>query len=122
MRRGAYARRVDPILTVDCVTINACDPQALAGFWAAILGGTPRDAGNHFVRLDPGGDRVPLLFQKADAPTTQPGWVHLDCTTADRESTVAAITVLGGRLVEHRSDSNGSWIVMADPEGNPFCI
>ena len=111
-----------PILTVDCVTINAQDPAALAGFWAQLLGGVPQDAGNSFVLLDPGAGRTRLLFQRTDHPTPEPGWIHLDCSTDDRDAAVATITQLGGRLVERRSDSHGAWIVMADPEGNPFCI
>jgi predicted enzyme related to lactoylglutathione lyase len=110
------------ILTVDCVTINALDPRGLAQFWAALVGGAPQDAGNSYVLVKPGDGRVPLLFQKADAPSAQPGWVHLDCSVEDEDAAIEEIVRLGGTLVEHRSDSNGSWTVMADPEGNPFCI
>jgi predicted enzyme related to lactoylglutathione lyase len=110
------------ILTVNCVTINALDPRALAGFWSGLVGGTPRDTGNGYVLVDSGQGGVPLLFQRADEPTRQPGWIHLDCDVADRAAAVDEIRRLGGRLIEQRSDSNGSWTVMADPEGNPFCI
>jgi len=65
---------------------------------------------------------VPLLFQKVDSINPEPGWVHLDCEASDREATIAEVTRLGGRLVARRSDSHGSWVVLADPEGNPFCI
>lgn len=111
-----------PILTVHCVTINARDPQALAEFWAALVGGTPRDSGNDFVMLDPGEGRVPLLFQKSDQPPQQLGWMHLDCTAADRQAALDETVRLGGRVVERRSDSHGEWVVLADPEGNPFCV
>ena len=110
------------LVAVNCVTINALDPCALAGFWAALLGGTPRDTGNGYVLVEPGGGLVPLLFQKADEPARQRGWIRLDCGVADRETAMDEICRRGGRLAERRSDSNGSWVVMADPEGNPFCI
>lgn len=109
------------MLTVNCVTINALDPWALAGFWAGLVGGTPRDTGNGYVLVEPGDGRVPLLFQKAGEASLQPGWIHLDCSVDD-PGAVDEICRRGGRLVERRSDSNGSWTVMADPEGNPFCI
>ena len=110
------------MLTVDCVTINARDPLGLAGFWAALVGGSAQEAGNGYVLVKPDGARVPLLFQKSDGSGPQPAWVHLDCGCADREAAMAEVVRLGGTLVEHRSDSNGSWTVMADPEGNPFCL
>lgn len=105
-----------------CVTINAREPDALAGFWAGLIGGTPRDAGNDFVLLDPGQGTIPLLFQKSEQPNPRPGWVHLDLSTPDREATIDLVERLGGQLIAHRSDSHGDWVVLADPEGNPFCI
>lgn len=111
-----------PLLDVHCVTINALDPAALATFWAGLVGGTPRDSGNGFVLLELESGAVRLLFQPAVAPTPEPGWIHLDCSTTDRDAAVDEICRLGGRLVDRRSDSHGTWIVMADPEGNPFCI
>lgn len=110
------------LLTIDSTTSNAHDPHTLAEFWGALLGGVPRDTGNGFVLLDPGAGSPRLLFQRSDDTNSSPGWIHLDCSTPDRDAAVASITGRGGRLVERRSDSNGDWIVMADPEGNPFCI
>jgi hypothetical protein len=110
------------LITVNCVTVNALDPGALAEFWAGMLGGTPRDAGNGFVLVEPGAGRIPLLFQKVEQPVSQPGWVHLDCSAPDRDAAIAEICRRGGWLIEKRRDSNGEWTVMSDPEGNPFCI
>ncbi len=111
-----------PLLEVNCVTINAIDPKALAGFWAGLTGGSVRDAGNGFVLVEQEAAGVRLLFQQAQEPAVEPGWIHLDCTVADRVRAEEEIHRRGGRTLAHRSDSNGTWIVMADPEGNPFCI
>jgi predicted enzyme related to lactoylglutathione lyase len=110
------------MLTVRCVTINARDPQSLAVFWAQLVGGTPHDSGNDFVLLDPGQGRIPLLFQKSDRPNQQPGWIHLDCSATDRQAAIERLVELGGRVVAHRSDSHAEWVVLADPEGDPFCV
>ncbi|MZD07168.1 VOC family protein [Streptomyces sp. SID5785] len=109
---------MNALMSVHTVTINSADPWALATFWSRLLGGTPKDSGNDFVRLEPGGGRVPLLFQKTDQPSRDPGWIHMDCTAEDREATISVVTRLGGR----RSDSMGEWVVLTDPEGNLFCI
>jgi predicted enzyme related to lactoylglutathione lyase len=110
------------LVAVSCVTINAVDPDALARFWAALLGGTVRDAGNGFVAVDAATGGLSLLFQQAEGPSPAPGWIHLDCSVADRAAAQREICLRGGRTIAHRSDSNAEWIVMADPEGNPFCI
>ncbi|WP_146843643.1 VOC family protein [Cellulomonas composti] len=110
------------LVVVSCVTINAREPARLAEFWSRLVGGTPVGTGNGYVLVDPGEGRTRLLFQQTDRPNLDPGWVHLDCSVEDREATAAEVEALGGRLVERRSDSNGSWIVLADPEGNPFCV
>ncbi|MFT4108749.1 VOC family protein, partial [Propionicimonas sp.] len=77
------------LVSVNCVTINAADPRRLAAFWAAIVGGVAQDAGNHFVRVEPGQGRVPLLFQRSEDAGPARGWVHLDCSVDDRDAAVA---------------------------------
>ncbi|ROR96406.1 hypothetical protein EDD28_0990 [Salana multivorans] len=111
-----------PFVRVDCVTINSPDPEGLARFWAHLVGGVPRDAGNGFVLVDPGEGHVRLLFQRTGAVPDRQDRVHLDCQVADREDAIARVEELGGRLLERRSDSNGAWAVMTDPEGNTFCL
>lgn len=111
------------MLAVACITINSRHPWALAEFWADLVGGiTPRDSGNDFVLLDPEDGHILLLFQKSDQPNQQPGWVHLDCSAPDREAAVDETVRLSGRIIAHRSDSHGAWVVLTDPEGNPFCV
>lgn len=113
---------MEPLLTLNWTTINSTDAQRLAEFWAALLGGSPRHVGNEFILVDPGDGGAKLLFQQVVEPAKEPGWLHLDCSTADRDDAVTRIEELGGAFVEHRYDSEGDWIVMTDPDGNPFCI
>jgi len=117
------------LLTVGQVVTNAMNPRALAEFYSKLLGGTVVELGNGYVGLQHDEPVVWFLFQQADAPVQQAGWVHCDCLLADDKRSAAglaeAIEVIeaaGGKLVEHRADSNFVWTVMADPEGNPFCI
>lgn len=112
---------MDALMKVHTVTIDSGDPWALAAFWSQLVGGTPADAGNGFVLVKPA-TGIRLLFQQTDRASRDPGWIHLDCATVDRERTIEAVVRLGGRLVEHRGDSNGNWTVLSDPEGNLFCI
>lgn len=113
---------MDPILTLNWTTINSANPDRLAAFWAALLGGTPRHVGNEFILVDPGNNKPKLLFQQSQTQQSALGWFHLDCSAADRSKAIESITQLGGEFVERREDSEGDWIVMRDPDGNPFCI
>ena len=118
------------------------DPRKLAEFYVTVFGGVVRDFGNGYIAVTPEdndqtGSRRPrmepvpglivgnFLFQQADAPSPAPGWVHLDCQLADggdREAAISAVVAAGGKFVENRGDSNFSWTVLEDPEGNPFCV
>lgn len=106
------------LLSISCVTVNAHDPWALARFWAECLGGEPTEAGNGFVLLRSGPEQTTLLFQASSDPRPERSWIHFDCEGGQVDDLMAA----GASVVERRSDSKGSWVVMADPEGNLFCI
>ena len=117
------------ILSVGQITINSMNPRSLAEFYVNVFGGTLADYGNGYIGINNDNNQPGLLFQQADEPSPQPGWVHLDCVLLEQSRTpqgldaaIEAITEAGGQFVEHRGDSNFAWTVMEDPEGNPFCI
>jgi len=116
-------------LSVGQVTINSVHPKKLAEFYAKIFGGTIADYGNGYIGINNEEGRAGFLFQQADKPSLEPGWIHLDCilpeearNKAGYDAAVKAITDAGGKLIEERGDSNFSWTVFEDPDGNPFCI
>jgi catechol-2,3-dioxygenase len=110
-------------LGVHSVTINALDAWALATFWAHLLGGQPEDSGNGYVLVETETGGLPrLLFAPVTEHAHAPGRIHLDLTSDDRAGEVTRAMSLGATLVGERSDSNFSWTVLADPEGNLFCI
>jgi hypothetical protein len=65
-----------------------------------------------------------VLFQKVPEPKTVKNRVHLDLHVgADaRDGTVARLTELGGRVLWHGQQGPNSWVTMADPESNEFCV
>lgn len=110
-------------LSVEMVTIDCADPDALARWWAEALGGevTPLAPGEFVTLIRPDGPR--LGFQKVPDPTPGKNRVHLDLAAADAEAEVARVVGLGARETERHSFGEGfSWVVLADPEGNAFCI
>jgi hypothetical protein len=107
-------------LVVDCA-----DPEKLAGFWAPALGYTNVGSAGSYVLLmpsDPG--RPKLLLQSVPEGKVAKNRVHFDIETADIEREAARLEGLGARRLEDaaRAEHGTRWFVMADPEGNEFCV
>jgi hypothetical protein len=110
------------------ITFDCADPWALSGFWQELTGyqrhpeNVPSD---DEVLLQPPGDAHPgLLFIRVPEPKTVKNRVHLDLQPhTTRDNQVAALLELGARVVDDRRQPDGTgWVVLADPEGNEFCV
>jgi predicted enzyme related to lactoylglutathione lyase len=107
-------------LVLDCK-----DPAALAGFWTAALDYMSVGEAGAYVILLPNGRPGPkLLLQRVPETKTTKNRMHLDIDAVDIEAEATRLEVLGARRVAndqfHEHGSN--WILMADPEGNEFCV
>jgi len=112
---------------LDAITIDCGDPLALAGFWARVFGTrlepTEGDAPQYVDLLPVPG--VPILrFQRVPEPKTVKNRLHLDVSVADLDAACERVEALGGRRVstEPFAEYGYRWLVMADPEGNEFCL
>lgn len=64
-----------------------------------------------------------LGFQKVPDPTPGKNKVHLDFHGPDKEAEVARLVGLGARETgRHNFGADFDWVVLADPEGNAFCV
>ncbi|MCZ7529269.1 MAG: VOC family protein [Acidimicrobiia bacterium] len=110
--------------TVSAVVINVRDLEKEQKFWMEFLGvGVAREVPGFFVWLEPqhkGGISVALQLAEEIPEVRNP--VHLDNAVHDLETAAARIVELGGSFVEDHEIFGFSWKVMADPEGNEFCI
>ena len=109
------------------VGIDCRDARRLAEFWAAALGYRvgELDADGVFLDLIPPDPRLPVIYlQQVREPKRTKNRVHLDLFVDDPEKTVARLFTLGASAVDRpRTGSDGGWWqVMADPEGNEFCV
>jgi predicted enzyme related to lactoylglutathione lyase len=106
------------------VMIDARDPDALATFWTGLLGTeveTRVDDGRFvFLRATEG---VPAIgLQRVPEPKETKNRVHVDLEVDDLEVATRWVRSHGGsRVADHRIGPF-AWRVMADPEGNEFCI
>jgi predicted enzyme related to lactoylglutathione lyase len=109
-------------LAVEHVVIDAHEPGRLASFWSEILQRPIADDWGEFVRLAPDAGGVRIAFAAVPEEKTIKNRVHLDLSTPERETTVERLVEIGATVIAHRSTGGQTWTVMADPEGNEFCV
>jgi predicted enzyme related to lactoylglutathione lyase len=108
------------------LSLDASDPSALARFWAGLLGWERGDDAREGIVLRPSDDTGFLLrFLPTQAPKTGQNQMHFDLTStslADQQHTVARALDLGARHIDIGQRPEEGHIVLADPEGNEFCV
>ncbi|GAA3263539.1 VOC family protein [Streptomyces lavendulae] len=114
------------VSVVQNVAIDCADAHELARFWSGVTGGPldPGDGpGSREVQVTPAQGPV-LYFNQVPEPKTVKNRLHLCLrpeTSRDRE--VDRLLGLGAALVaDHRRPDGTGWAVLADPEGNEFCV
>ena len=106
------------------VMIDALDPEGVASFWAELLGTqiTARVDGGRFVFLGATENTPAIGVQRVAERKETKNRVHVDLEVEDLEAATRWIRGHGGsRVADHRL-GDLHWRVMADPEGNEFCV
>jgi hypothetical protein len=133
------------------VTVDSAEPHPLADWWAETLGWQVEPSDEQFIRkmidqgfatdgdttthrgvlvwrvggaiVEPGSGRR-VLFQLVPEPKTVKNRVHLDVRVgADNvEAELARLTARGATFLHRGRQGPFSWVTVADPEGNEFCI
>ncbi|MER5596746.1 VOC family protein [Streptomyces sp. NPDC002265] len=105
-------------------TVDCADAYALGGFWSQVLGRPLHDddhPGDPEALIEGAG----LLFVTVPEAKAVKNRVHFDLQPQDRtrDEEVERLLALGARLVDDRRNEDGTgWAVLADPEGNEFCV
>jgi predicted enzyme related to lactoylglutathione lyase len=113
-------------LRIQNLSVDARDPDALARFWADVLGWRRTEDGPDEICLEPPvgapSDFPDLLFLRVPEEKAGKNRLHLDLRPDDQEAEVARVEALGARRVDVGQGPEVTWVVLADPEGNEFCI
>jgi catechol 2,3-dioxygenase-like lactoylglutathione lyase family enzyme len=107
--------------------LDCADPEALADFWTAALGFRRHGFHPPYLRLsDPDGRWPDLLLQQVPEPKSVKNRMHLDMQVTDAETAVQQVERLQGVgatvIVEPHDDAGYLTTVLADPQGNEFCV
>jgi predicted enzyme related to lactoylglutathione lyase len=115
-------------LRIETVTIDATDPAVLAAFWSAVLAWDQRTDEDGDIWIEPGrnhpdhGTIRPLLIARVPELKSAKNRLHLDLVPDDQEREVERLEALGATRPDVGQSGNESWVVLADPEGNEFCV
>ena len=101
--------------------IDANDVQKLAAWWAQVLGWPAEDAGDGDVVLRAPAGAPDWLFLPVPEGKPVKNRIHMDLTPDDQQAEVERVIGLGARRVDI-GQGDQTWVVLADPEGNEFCI
>jgi predicted enzyme related to lactoylglutathione lyase len=114
-------------MTTRLVTLcfDANDPARLARFWASALGWEIDDTHDEIAVLPIDGTRFSLDFAAVPEPKTTKNPIHLDLVSESVEhqrEVVNRLVELGARRVDVGQGADADHVVLADPEGNEFCV
>jgi hypothetical protein len=102
--------------------VDAKDPVALGRWWTEALGWVVVNEAPDEYEIRPRPDRLPgLLFVPVAEPKSGKNRLHLDFRPDDRDAEVKRLVELGATLADV-GQGEQPWVVLADPEGNEFCI
>lgn len=109
------------------ITFDTRDATALATWWADRFGGVVADDHDGwFCTVTAPQLGVTLGFQKVDDPTPGKNRAHFDldleANDGDRQAAVESYVAAGATWIEQHTISGFTWDVLADPDGNRFCI
>ena len=108
--------------TLYAMVIDVNDLETCGSFWSQMLGVDVLYQDDHYLRLGRQGERPTLLLQKVSERQQGKNRVHIDLDVSNLEASVRRVQELGGRQLQAVSEYGIEWVVMADPDGNEFCL
>ena len=105
------------------IVFDSSNPEALARFWQALIGGEVEVEGDDWAALDGDADGFYIVFQRVSERKSAKNRLRLNVDVDDLESATDEAELLGARKIGGTDDhGNGTFQVMADPDGNEFCL
>jgi len=111
-------------LTVGSVVFRVKNVARMQEFWTSAVDYVPRDdADESFALLKPRNGVGPnISLDRWHASLQIPPRIHLDLYATDQSAEVERLNALGATVIEWDAPADADFVVMADPEGNRFCV
>jgi hypothetical protein len=108
---------------IAAIAIDAVQRQVVADFWCGVLGWQLLQVDEGVLTIgSPGGAGPTIDVAPVPEPKTVKNRLHLDLRAADPAGELERLLGLGARRVDVGQAPTASWVVLADPEGNEFCL
>jgi predicted enzyme related to lactoylglutathione lyase len=104
------------------VVIDCADPPTLARWWSSFTGYTLRTDREDWSTIANEDQSMIIGFQKVPEGKVVKNRVHLDFWAADEEATARELEAMGATRRWVSEDPEDPFVVLADPEGNEFCL
>ncbi|HUC22967.1 MAG TPA: VOC family protein [Streptosporangiaceae bacterium] len=115
-------------IRIQCLCVDSPEPKKIASFWEAALGWRRTFDQDDQVCLEPAkgspedGVAPDILFLKVPEDKAVKNRLHLDLRPKDQAAEVARLEALGARRADVGQSAESTWVVLADPDGNEFCV
>ena len=104
------------------VTVDSAEPRPLARWWAEVLGWVTTLDEDDEQEIRPAPETTPgIMFVRVPGEKAGKNRLHLDLRPDDHDAELARVLALGARRTDI-AQGDVPWAVLADPEGNEFCI
>ena len=120
---GRMAARITELV------LDARDPELLARFWCEVLGYVELQRDGEDIEIGPpgvgfGGPQPTIILSRTDEPKAGKSRLHIDVNATDRDQAqeLERLFAAGARRADVGQTGTESWHVLADPEGNEFCL
>jgi predicted enzyme related to lactoylglutathione lyase len=105
------------------IVITTTDPEGLCEFWRDLTGYELRPLFDGYLGLrDPSGRGPHLTFQRVEVDDGPSRRCHIDFYANDPDDVAERALQLGADFVRRVVEGDVRWVVLADPEGNEFCV
>ncbi|WP_336205231.1 VOC family protein [Nonomuraea sp. LPB2021202275-12-8] len=110
------------------LVLDCRDPERLAAFWCEVLGFTVLGREDGAVEIGPaegaGGLQPTMVFSPSDDEVKEKLRLHIDLNATDRDqdAELERLLAVGAVPADVGQTGEESWHVLADPEGNEFCL
>ena len=112
----------EPIGQLYEIGIDVDDLGRSAQFWSALLGLKVADRHDSYLNFERQGGGPIVYLQKVPEKKTAKNRMHIDIAVGDVDSAATRVEALGGSKLQAVVESSAPWTVMADPDGNEFCL